>query len=408
MYGFIKYKNQLQNGINIDALAYYDDYQLEKHQVSFFQPNVIKEILDETLNTKMYGFNVDMSFNINQHTMVMGLATQTDQSAEFKNTIQFPVFKETNNLALDEITRETYGIFIQDIYNINDQLALTTGVRYDSLSDFENEFTYRMGLTWQWRQVYGKLLTGSAYRVPSYREYLDIKAFNFELTPEHLQTTELLLGWKRNNLDVNFTLYYNNYKNFIKELFVDTIQEGSVIRIVDDEYAINAQKREILGAELNFTYIPIKKIQLSVNLSNIIKAKETLGQFNAHINTASPVNSDETEINFLSKTTLSLNAHYQYSTAWALGSRFLYYSRRNTPPNYHHKVPLAVKFNDNSGIITKTDLFVEWQPVQQITLNVSIDNLFNEAQFSPSIDNPEQYDAEWPDRAITGKLSYQF
>ncbi|MDM8560437.1 hypothetical protein [Candidatus Parabeggiatoa sp. HSG14] len=61
-------------------------------------------------------------------------------------------------------------------------MTLVVGIRYEILSDFDDEFSYCLGATKQFESgFYSKLLYGTAFRIPSYRKYLDVLAYNDDL-----------------------------------------------------------------------------------------------------------------------------------------------------------------------------------------------------------------------------------
>ena len=95
-------------------------------------------------------------------------------------------------------------------------IDVTSGVRYDQLSDFKDEFGYRAALTGEHASYYGKLLYGTAFRVPSYRGALDFVSYNLALRPEHLHTFEAQIGRQFKAADVNLTFYNNAYRDLIK------------------------------------------------------------------------------------------------------------------------------------------------------------------------------------------------
>ena len=53
-------------------------------------------------------------------------------------------------------------------------------------------------------------------------------------------------------------MYANDYRDFIKDLLVSSIQSPAGLRVVDDEYAVNADSRKIGGLELQSTFYPRK------------------------------------------------------------------------------------------------------------------------------------------------------
>lgn len=108
----------------------------------------------------------------------MGGSFQADRSNNIRLLDLQPERASVPGLAVPGVHRKNAGAFVQDIWSLGDHVELTTGIRYDYLSDFDDSLNYRMGLTAEKGNMYGKLLYGTAYRVPSYREYLDVVSYN--------------------------------------------------------------------------------------------------------------------------------------------------------------------------------------------------------------------------------------
>lgn len=98
-------------------------------------------------------------------------------------------------------TRKNWQVFAQDIWTINPQWELTTGVRYDSSSDFGSTLNPRVGLVWQTTpSITSKLLYGKAFRAPSFQELYQannpVALGNPDLKPENIQTWELAVDYR--------------------------------------------------------------------------------------------------------------------------------------------------------------------------------------------------------------------
>jgi len=92
--------------------------------------------------------------------------------------------------------RNFKAFFLEDIWDIIDDLRLTLGVRYDRYSDFGSEVSPRVGLTWEFIKGYDlKLLYGHAFRAPSFWE-IGFSAPGIELDPETIDTYEISLPVK--------------------------------------------------------------------------------------------------------------------------------------------------------------------------------------------------------------------
>ena len=100
-----------------------------------------------------------------------------------------------------ETVRQIWSIYIQDKWDIGDDLRLTMGVRHDHYSDFEGTTNPRIGIAWNFMDnATLKLLYGQAFRPPNFQEqYLQnnpIGIGNPDLDPETIRTYEVELGYK--------------------------------------------------------------------------------------------------------------------------------------------------------------------------------------------------------------------
>jgi len=109
------------------------------------------------------------------------------------------------------------AVFIEDIWEITDNLRLTTGVRYDWYSNFGGEASPRVGLTWEFKEGYDlKLLYGHAFRAPTFVELYNPGLGDPDLDPEKRDTYEASLGAVFNSsLSARITGYYSKAKDII-------------------------------------------------------------------------------------------------------------------------------------------------------------------------------------------------
>lgn len=67
--------------------------------------------------------------------------------------------------------REFWAAYVEDLWDITDDLRLTIGGRYDHYSDFGGQFSPRVGLNWDFAQnYYAKCLYSRAFRAPTFYE----------------------------------------------------------------------------------------------------------------------------------------------------------------------------------------------------------------------------------------------
>jgi iron complex outermembrane receptor protein len=151
--------------------------------------------------------------------------------------------------------RSLKAFFIEDIWDITDNLRLTLGVRYDYYSDFGGEVSPRVGLVWEYKKGYDlKLLYGHAYRAPSFFERYDSLYGNRDLDPEEIDTYEVSLGAEFTSLlSGRVTWYHSEGDNQI-------VEAGAAYRGFD-----NIGKVKFQGVEAEMKYDFGRGTYLSVN-----------------------------------------------------------------------------------------------------------------------------------------------
>jgi iron complex outermembrane receptor protein len=95
--------------------------------------------------------------------------------------------------------RTFQALFLEDLWDIREDMRITVGARYDSYSDFGSSFNPRAGLTWEFIPGYDvKLLYGKAFRAPSFIELYaqnnPALIGNPDLEPEIVHTYEVSAG----------------------------------------------------------------------------------------------------------------------------------------------------------------------------------------------------------------------
>jgi outer membrane cobalamin receptor len=148
------------------------------------------------------------------------------------------------NWNVDE-DRNVWALYVQDEWQIRDNLNLTAGVRHDHYSDFGGTTNPRLGLVWSFLENADlKLLYGQAFRAPNFAELYNqnnpVEHGNPDLDPEKIKTYEL--GAAVRLLD-NFTVNLNYFYNDIDDLII-------VDKSAAPPIYVNAGSAEVNGVEL--------------------------------------------------------------------------------------------------------------------------------------------------------------
>jgi len=105
--------------------------------------------------------------------------------------------------------RNFWAVYVEDIWDILDDLRLTIGGRYDHYSDFGGEFSPRVGINWEFARYFNtKFLYGRSFRAPTFRDLYDPSLGNPNIKPETQNTYELSLGAEFSPFSGQVTVFY--------------------------------------------------------------------------------------------------------------------------------------------------------------------------------------------------------
>lgn len=126
------------------------------------------DFVREAAAWNLYG-DSDWSFDIYDHTLTTGLTGQYESVLQEKQDLN----SSSDTSVIEEINRDAYiaGVFLQDQWFIGNDLQITTGLRGDWHSDFNEKLTGRLAGWWQvtpW--LYTRASIGQGYRTPTIKE----------------------------------------------------------------------------------------------------------------------------------------------------------------------------------------------------------------------------------------------
>ncbi len=207
-------------------------------------------------------FQLDYVVNDNNH-LIAGALYEKYKQFDVKNISNYdatlfppvPVYlgsvqdiSSWANWNKDDATREIWAAYIQDEWEIIDNLNLTAGVRHDHYSDFGDTTNPRAGVVWDFfEKATLKLLYGQAFRAPNFVELYNqnnpINVGNPALKPEKIKTYEASLGWRPAQ---SFTIDLNYFHSEIENLIIWDTSTSPALHI-------NAGEAEVDGIELVLT-----------------------------------------------------------------------------------------------------------------------------------------------------------
>ena len=169
----------------------------------------------------------------------------------------------TGDLAHIQREDRTFKAFyIENLWDVTNDLRLTFGGRYDHYSDFGGTFNPRTSLIWSFAKNYDfKFMYGRAFRAPSFYELyskLPYAMGNPDLEPETIDSLEAsLIARFTKDLTMTFTTFYNEIQDSIQEVPRPTmIQYGNTDEVVCNGFETEARYNLGRGSYLtaNYTY----------------------------------------------------------------------------------------------------------------------------------------------------------
>jgi len=154
---------------------------------------------------------------------------------------------DTAEVYLPEEGRESQYLYLQDEWQIKNNIQLVSGVRYDHYSDFGDTVNPRLALIWANSETLtSKFMYGRAFRAPSISELYAISnpvtLGNPELDPEIIDTVELVLSHQASKQ----TRYVTNIYQYQITDYIEYSAIGSPVT--------NTGKRTGMGGELEVTH----------------------------------------------------------------------------------------------------------------------------------------------------------
>jgi iron complex outermembrane receptor protein len=319
------YKLHLGEKLNMTPKVYYDQYNyspfFEQRPDGFVGPIAVPPFtatfpdgikgqlrfkqrtigFENQLNYKVFEGN-ELTFGfqyewIHQHEIKFSKNTHPVSNVVLAGLTDF-----THDLPFTRrVTRQIWALYLQDEWNITNDIDLTVGVRHDNFTRFGGTTNPRVGLIWRFiEDAHLKLLFATAFRAPSFQELFltnnSVKVGNPNLDPEKINTFEVGLGY---NFTSHIRANINYFSNRIRDrIVVDTgspkrFQNSGGVRIMGVETELKADFGNDNYAFANYTFqdaeetrernrlpdVPVHKANLGVNVGFWKYANANLNTF---------------------------------------------------------------------------------------------------------------------------------
>jgi len=288
-YGEVQYKDRLgsvdvETKVAVDQFEWNSEWQINLPGFRTGHP---------LLKNRTYSGELRLQFEpVEGNYFTIGVAQEFQQQFDVRhivNGVDATAVLNHNKPARRQIS----AVYIQDEWEIRDNLILTAGVRFDHYSDVGNTTNPRIGLVWSASDKLDiKLLYASAFRAPSFLEMYEINnpvsVGNPNLRPEKMQTFEAGVVWKlTHNYQISGNLFHNRFTERIVATAPLTINSGGA-RIWGGEVEFKADWQEYLYGYLNYSYQRSRDSQTFLALPNVpqhrIRIGANAGLFDDYLN----------------------------------------------------------------------------------------------------------------------------
>jgi outer membrane cobalamin receptor len=297
------YQHEITNFISTNLKLYYDYFE-QDDSVEIMPPGFMGTYPNGMIGgpkakSRTLGGELQLDFDINtRNHLMVGTVYENFKQYDVKsisnfnpNTYEYlgSIRELPSNWNWNKNTsRDIYAVYIQDEWEMVNNINLTLGLRHDHYSDFGNTSNPRLGLVWTFMPKGEiKLLYGKAFRAPNFGElYNDNNPSlmgNSDLQPEKISTYEVGLGYYfAKSIQMDLNIYYNDITNqIIRDTTVtpneyanlgDTEVKGLEF-VVSGEFsaknywrlAYSYQKPEDTNSGLEVPYVPNHRATLSLN-----------------------------------------------------------------------------------------------------------------------------------------------
>lgn len=199
---------------------------------------------------------IDLKYESELHTLSGGLFIQKTKILKDKTFRNYVIgrldikdwFEHTGLLKTKE-ERTQKAIYIQDIFDINDKLTITAGIRYDDFNDIDSAYSPRVAGVYSINENHIlKAQFSKSFRPPSFFETYGYMS-PYILKPELVDTIEVGYIYKYDGSHFKATIFDSKMKNMIiqhyQSYYFENLKEIAKVRGVELEYKWKNRNIEI-------------------------------------------------------------------------------------------------------------------------------------------------------------------
>lgn len=263
----LKYDHTFENQLNVQSRVSYNYYRYTGNYPIFGEPTpqdpMGRRIVDnkDLARGQWWRGNLEATQIFwDNHKVTFGGEVQYDFD-QFQSNFDQEADGSTANPKTFDSSGYRWALYGQDEFSITDKLTFNAGLRYDFFSAFGGTLNPRLALIYNpWEKTSVKLLYGTAFRSPSQFEVnspLLGVIDNQDLSPEELETTELILEHYFNeSLRGEFNVYHTEVKDIISQAQVsaDVAQNQNVDNVNSNGIELQLEDSWSNGFQARISY----------------------------------------------------------------------------------------------------------------------------------------------------------
>jgi outer membrane receptor for ferrienterochelin and colicin len=377
----LKHDTKITTNLNITTRLYTDKYtfdniyELEENGKKMInggtnQKNGLESFISYKLNNT---YNIIIGAMYEKHKQYDDTTIQNFDPDSFTALGSMTNYSGTQ-YSFPNINRNMWAGYINNLYDISEDIRLTFGARYDNYDDFASNISSKAGISWQLNpnNIF-KFMYGEGFRTPTFAELYNSNAAlpgNPALISETVNSYETSLSTKvTQSLDTKLTFFNNDYSDLIVKSANIYINRGKTnTRGLEFETKYNLNRGSYFMT--NYTYQETKDKLTDENLPNIPKHKANV---------------------FLNYR-LTNNVHL---------FNHLHIKGKTKRVSADSRDSVSAFALLNSSIIVK-NLY------KDLVVKASVNNLLNKRAYDPSKDGLTQDDYQRSGRNVSLTLTYNF
>ena len=228
----VNYSGDITDNIGVKINLYKNIFDFLEEQTKYNGDGSIDEYSRTIQENSVLGIDAYMIYqSLFSNQLVIGFAIEQERTGQNEEMSRDPGQSFTVEQWMQNEAGEryfsliNYAFYLENIWKINNQFELTTGLRYDNYEQYGDAINPRVGAVYTpIKNMTLKALYGEAFRGPTYKE-LFIKEFdgsnnvvaasraNPALTAEEIETLELEMSYAFNSNILSKIRYFHNENN---------------------------------------------------------------------------------------------------------------------------------------------------------------------------------------------------